>query len=37
MLSDSEEPAKNSDQLNEVYDTIEAQLTKQLEKCKAWR
>lgn len=37
MLSDSEEPANTSDDLKDVYDRIEKQLTKQLEKCKAWR
>lgn len=37
MLSDSEDNATNSADLKDVYDRLEKQLTKQLEKCKNWR
>lgn len=37
MLSDEEENPNNSDDLKDVYDRLEKQLTNQLEKCKAWR
>lgn len=37
MLSDNEESATTSDDLKDVYDRLEKQLMKQLEKCKAWR
>lgn len=37
MLSDSEETAPQSDDLKDIFDHLEKQLTKQLEKCKTWR
>lgn len=37
MLSDEEDHPSTSDDLKDVYDRLEKQLTKQLEKCKAWR
>lgn len=37
MLSDNEKSATTSDDLKDVYDRLEKQLMKQLEKCKAWR
>lgn len=37
MLSDSEDNATKSADLKDVYDRLEKQLTKQLEKCKTWR
>lgn len=37
MLSDSEENANTSDDLKDIYDRLEKQLARQLEKCKEWR
>lgn len=37
MLSDSEDNEASSNDLKDVYDRLEKQLTKQLEKCKSWR
>lgn len=37
MLSDEEENQNKSDDLKDVYNRLEKQLTNQLEKCKAWR
>lgn len=37
MLSDEEENPNNSDDVKDIYNRLEDQLTKQLEKCKAWR
>lgn len=37
MLSDEEDNPKTSEDVKDIYDRLEKQLTMQLEKCKEWR